>query len=99
VDRSIRESTVDLVDALGGLRGRVPLGSKAGLLMRADVGGGASKVAWNLEASLTFAVSKKWRLGAGYRYLHEEYSKGSGTDPRSLDLTLKGPLVLATVAF
>ena len=77
----------------------MPLGSKAGLLMRADVGGGTSKVAWNLEAGLTFAVSKKWRLGAGYRYLHQECSKGSGSGRRSLDLTLKGPVVLATVAF
>ena len=99
VGGSIAQSTVDLVDAIGGLRGRVPLGSKAGLLARADVGGGTSKVAWNVEASLTLAISKSWRLGAGYRYLHEKYDNESGTKPRTVDLTLKGPLVLATVSF
>lgn len=99
VGGSIAGSTVDLVDAIGGLRGRVPLGSKAGLLARADVGGGTSKVAWNVEASVTLAISKKWKLGAGYRYLHQKYDNESGTKPRTVDLTLKGPLLLATVSF
>ncbi len=99
VGGSIASSTVDLVDAIGGLRGRVPLGSKAGLLARADVGGGTSQVAWNFEASLTVAISKKWSLGAGYRYLHEKYDNESGTSPRTVDLTLKGPLVQATMSF
>lgn len=96
---SLAASSIDLVDAIGGLRGRVPLGSKAGLLLRGDVGGGTAKIAWNVEGSLTLAVSKKWSLGAGYRYLHEEYSRGSGADRRSVDLSLKGPVVLATFAF
>jgi hypothetical protein len=99
VGGSIAESAVDLVDAIGGLRGRVPLGSKAGLFVRGDVGGGTSKVAWNFEGSLTFAVSKKWRLGAGYRYLHEEYSNLTGSEGRSINVSLKGPLLQATVAF
>jgi hypothetical protein len=99
VGGSIASSTVDLVDAIGGLRGRAPLGSKAGFLARVDAGGGTSKVSWNVEASLTLAISKKWSLGAGYRYLHEKYDNESGTKPRTVDLTLKGPLVMATMTF
>src|SRR5262249_54869666 len=59
VGGSLAESAVDLVDAIGGLRGRAALGSKAGLLVRGDVGGGTSKISWNTEAALTFDVSKK----------------------------------------
>jgi len=99
VGGSIRESSVDLVDAIGGLRGRAPLGSKAGLVARADVGGGSSQVVWNLEATLTLSLSKSWRLGAGYRYLHQKYDNESAPDARSVDLKLKGPLLQATVSF
>lgn len=99
VGGSIAESSVDLVDAIAGLRGRVPLGSKGGLLVRGDVGGGASKIAWNFESSLTFSIAKSWKLGAGYRFLHEEYSNDTGDARRSIDLSLKGPLLQATISF
>jgi len=63
------------------------------------VGGGTSKIAFNTEALLMVAVSDRWRVGGGYRYLHQEYSHEDGRSRRSIDLDLKGPVVLATMRF
>jgi mRNA interferase MazF len=46
--------------------------------------GGSSRIAWNLETVLTVAVSRRWRVGGGYRYLHEEYEKEDGTEPAGM---------------
>ena len=92
-------SSVSWLDALGGLRGRAPLGSKAALVARGDIGGLGSKFVYNVEGSLDFSISKRWTLGAGYRYLHYDFEKGSGLDRRAAALGFGGPVFLATFAF
>ncbi len=92
-------SSVSWLDAIGGLRGRVPLGSKAALLARGDIGSFGSNFSYNVEGGLALSVSKRWSLGAGYRYLHEDYDTGSGQDRRALEIGFGGPVVQATFAF
>lgn len=99
VGGGVRESSLDWLDAILGLRGRAPLGSRAALLARGDIGGFGSNFAWNVEGSLVFSISKRWSLGAGYRYLHEDYEQGSGADRAAVDIGFGGPTVLATFAF
>ena len=99
VGGDFRESSVDWVDAILGFRGRAPLGSKAAVLGRGDIGTFGSNFAWNVEGSLVFSISKSVSLGAGYRYLHEDYETGSGEDRLAMNIGFGGPVVLATFAF
>jgi opacity protein-like surface antigen len=92
-------STYGWLDLIGGFRGRAPLGSWAAVLARGDIGGLGSKISYNLEASLDIAISKRWTLGAGYRYLHYDFETGLGDDRRAANLSMGGPLVKATFTY
>jgi hypothetical protein len=92
-------SSLNAADAIAGLRGRAPLGTKAALIARGDIGTSGSNFAYNVEGSLALQVSKRWSLAAGYRYLHEESDTGSGRDRRAVELGFGGPVLLATFAF
>jgi hypothetical protein len=81
------------VDALGGLKFRAPLGSRAAILGRADLAGFGSKVTWNLEGDLAFLASRHWTLGAGWRHLDIDYEEGEGIQFREFDLAYSGPRV------
>ncbi len=83
----------DWVDALAGLRCRLPLGSRVALIGRGDVAGFGSKLTWNLEGDLAAGLSEHWALGAGWRHLHVDYDKGSGTDRKLFDVAYDGPRV------
>jgi hypothetical protein len=85
--------TLDWVDGMVGLRLHAPLGSRFGLLARADVAGLGSDFTWNLQADLTFHLSRHWALGAGYRYFDVDYDSGTGLDRKLYDVTFNGPLV------
>ena len=65
-----------MVDALVGLRLRVPLGSRVSLLGRGD---------------LAVNLSERWALGSGWRHLDIDYDKGEGSDPRVFGLAFDGP--------
>jgi hypothetical protein len=92
-------SSSNWVDLIGGFRGRAPLASWAALLARGDIGGLGSKLSYNLEGSLDFNISKRWTLGAGYRYLHYEFETDQGLQRRAADLAFSGPLVKATFTY
>ena len=79
------------VDALVGLRFRVPLGSRLSLLGRGDVAGFGSKFSWNLEGDLAVKLSERWGLGAGWRHLDIDYDKGEGSDRKAFDVAFDGP--------
>ena len=99
VGGSVRENSVDWLDAILGLRGRAPLGGKAALFARGDIGGFGSKFAWNVEAGLAFQLSSSISLGAGYRYLHDDYEQGEGADRVSADIGFGGPGIFAAFSF
>ena len=82
---------LDWVDALGGLRFRAPLGSRAAFLGRADIAGFGSKLTWNLEGDLAFRPWTRWSFGAGWRYMDIEYEKGEGAELRQFDVAYSGP--------
>jgi hypothetical protein len=87
------------VDALVGLRFRVPLGSRVGLLGRGDVAGFGSKFTWNLEGDLAVGLSERWTLGAGWRHLDIDYDKGEGSDRKVFGVAFDGPRVWAAHAW
>ena len=93
VDLNSTKLTLGWVDALVGLRFRVPLGTKAGLTGRADVGSFGSDVTWNLLGGLDLGLGDHWATSLGYRYMNINYDKGEGSDRKKFDLTLKGPYV------
>jgi len=83
--------TVTWVDGVGGLRVRIPLGSRLALLGQGDVGAGGAKLDWSASGDLAFAAGC-WVLGAGYRSLNVEYDKNAGTsDRRLVNLQYNGP--------
>ena len=51
-----------------------------------------------VESSFSDTLSN-FDFGLLGRLEHEKYDNESGASPRTVDLTLKGPLVLATVSF
>ena len=85
------EQTLNWVDALVGLRFRVPLGSRVGLLGRGDVAGFGSKFTWNLEGDLAVSLGERWALGAGWRHLDIDYDKGEGRDRKVFGVAFDGP--------
>jgi len=93
------KQTLDWVDAMIGFRGALPLGRRATLDAEADISGFGSKFTYQLEGLLRLHVSKRWSLGAGYRYLDIDYDKGSGTERKLYDVAYKGPLVAIAFAW
>lgn len=85
---------LDWLDAMAGVKGRVPLGSRAALLGRADVAGFGSNLTWNLEGDLAFHASQHWTIGAGWRYMDFDYDNGEdGIGFRQYQLAYNGPRV------
>jgi hypothetical protein len=91
LDLASTKKTLDWVDGLVGFRFRVPLGTRAGLAGRTDVGAIGSKITWNLLGSVDFSLGEHWATAAGYRYLNVDYDKGEGSDRHLWDVTYKGP--------
>lgn len=99
VDGAYSWSTSSWLDLIGGVRGRLPIGSRVALLARADVGGLGSKLSYNAEGSVDVSISKRWAVGAGYRYQDYEFETGLGADRRAASLGLSGPLLKATFTY
>jgi hypothetical protein len=99
VGGAVQEGSLDFVDVLVGVRARAPLGEKAGILVRTDVGLFGSDFTWNAESQLELRLSKQWSLSAGYRYLDIDYEKGTGSDRILFQAVFKGPVLQATYAW
>lgn len=83
--------TLTWVDGVGGLRVRIPLGSRFALLGAGDVGAGGAKLDWSASGDLAF-VAGCWTLGAGYRSLNIEYDRNHELgDRKTMDLQYNGP--------
>jgi hypothetical protein len=89
-----RFQDLDWLDAMAGLKGRAPLGSRAAVLGRADVAGFGSNLTWNVEGDLAFMASRHWTVGAGWRYMDIDYDNdGEGVEFRQFQLAYNGPRV------
>lgn len=86
-------TTQSWVDAMAGLKGRVPLGSRLALLGRADIAGFGSQLTWNLEGDLAFLAGDHWTIGAGWRYMDIDYENDDSALPKTFQLAYNGPRV------
>ena len=78
------------LDAMAGVKGRAPLGSRMVLLARGDIAGFGSQLTWNLEGDLAFLASQHFTIGAGWRYMDIDYDLVSGNERklRMLELSV-----------
>jgi hypothetical protein len=79
----------DWVDGVIGLRGRAAISRKIFVSGKADIGGGGSKLTYQLFGGVGVSVSRRASLIGGYRDLHVNYDK----DNFLFDMSLAGPIV------
>ena len=82
---------LDWVDLMGGLKFRLPLGSRFALRGRGDVAGLGWELTGNLEGDLAFLASERWALGLGWRYMDIDYEKDETVIPARFALAYNGP--------
>ena len=84
-------------DPLIAARAVAPLGGKWDLALYADVGGivTGSKVTWQGFATVNYQVSRKIRLGAGWRYFKVNYENGDFL----YDVAQSGPILVFRTDF
>lgn len=91
--------TFSYVDGMAGLRVHVPLGARAGVLARVDLASFGSDLTLNTHLDVSFKLSTRWYLAAGYRFMNIDYDKGTGVDRKLYDVSMKGPIVGALYAW
>ena len=84
---------LDWLDAMAGITGRAPLGSRLALLGRADIAGFGSQLTWNVEGDLAFLAGRHWTVGAGWRYMDIDYEKDDAAVAEVFQLAYNGPRV------
>jgi hypothetical protein len=84
-------------DPLIAARANAPLGGKWDLAIYADVGGivTGSKVTWQGLATVNYQISRKIRLGAGWRYFKVNYENGDFL----YDVAQSGPILVFRTDF
>jgi hypothetical protein len=90
-----RSQSGDNIDAIVGLKGEWTFGSNHawGLPFYADIGGGDSKLTWQLAGGISYHLGA-WEIGAMYRKLNYHLSTAGLTD-----LSIDGPMVGAAYRF
>jgi hypothetical protein len=76
------------VDGVAGLRGRAALSKKVFVSGKADLGGGGSKLTYQLFGGAGIRVGDRISLIGGYRHLHVNYDR----DNFLFDMSLAGPI-------
>jgi hypothetical protein len=76
------------VDGVAGLRGRAALSRKIFVSGKADLGGGGSKLTYQLFGGVGMRVGERTSLIGGYRHLHVNYDR----DNFLFDMSLAGPI-------
>lgn len=71
-------ASADWVDGVAGARFTAWLSPKMMVRVLGDAGGGTAKSDYQVAGILGFKVSKKWILGAGYRYMNVNYRQRTG---------------------
>lgn len=79
------------VDPVVAVRAIAPLGEKVSLTLYGDVGGivVGSNVSWQGLATINYQISRKIRVGAGWRYYKVDYDKGDFL----YDVAQSGPIL------
>lgn len=82
------------VDPVAGLRAFLPLGTRASVLIQADVGVGARRT-WQALGTLNYVLTDHLSASAGYKALAVDYNE----DGHVFDATLSGPVLGLTWRF
>jgi hypothetical protein len=90
-----RDKSKDWLDPIIGARFKIGLLEKLSLQLRGDIGGfgAGSEFSWNAAGFLSYALSRRFSIFAGYRALGVDYESGSGTRKFEFDLTYHGPAI------
>lgn len=83
------------VDAIAGVRVKLPLGRRWTWSSRADIGAGGSDDTWNVESGFAFAASDRVSIAAGWRVLAFDRDGGDV----AMDGTLSGPEIGIAIKF
>jgi len=78
----------DWADGVIGLRGRAAISKRVFVLGKTDIGGGGSKLTYQLFGGVGIGVGKRTSLIGGYRDLHVNYDKNNFL----FDMSLAGPI-------
>lgn len=87
------------VDGFIGVRGELAFNETFSLSGRIDVGTGMSDMTWNALTMLNANLNEHWALFAGWRWLSDNYSSGSGRDRFEYDMMFNGPFAGVRVTF
>ncbi|MGE0641015.1 MAG: hypothetical protein AB7G12_10760 [Thermoanaerobaculia bacterium] len=101
-NQTLRASTSESwVDPVVGFRWSTTGSERWAFWIRGDVGGFGvgSERSWNAVAALSFRLTERVRLGAGYRALDIEYEHGSGSDRFVYDTRMEGPVAGLSFSF
>jgi opacity protein-like surface antigen len=95
--RFSRDTSVDWVDPIVGIRGAVPLSERWTVSGFADVGGfdGSSDLSWEVYGGANYAFTERWAGTVGYRYMSILYEAEKAT----LDIEVLGPVLGVTYKF
>jgi hypothetical protein len=85
------------IDPVIAARAVVPLGGKFSASAYGDIGGvlWGSKFSWQALGTLNYQISRKMRIGVGWRYYKVDYRTG----PFWYDVALSGPLIAIRTDF
>lgn len=87
------------VDGFAGARCELAFNEKFSMSARADVGTGMSDLTWNILAMANYNFNRTIAVFAGWRWLSDDYSKGSGLDRFEYNIQFSGPFVGMKIMF
>jgi opacity protein-like surface antigen len=88
-------STQTWIDPVAGLRVHADLGHGFGVSAYGDIGAGASRLTWQLRATVDYAFNENWSASIGYRHLAVDYRRGGFV----YDTSLSGPIAGVSYRF
>lgn len=87
------------VDGFAGARCELAFNEEFSLSARADVGTGMSDLTWNILAMANYNFNKTIAVFAGWRWLSDDYSTGSGRDRFEYNIEFSGPFAGLKIMF
>lgn len=87
------------VDGFAGARCELAFNDAFSLSARADIGTGMSDLTWNILTMANYNFNRNFALFAGWRWLSDDYKKGSGPDRFEYDIQFSGPFVGLKIMF
>jgi hypothetical protein len=93
--------TVDWWDPIVGGIVRVPISRKFSVNVHGDIGGFdvGSDLTWQAFPYLNWQISRRCSVQAGYRWIFNDYSQGSGRSKFRYDVLAQGPQLGITLHF